>query len=125
LLPRLQKSDKDTNELIEEVTKFLFSVGVRTSRERAWAIFEGIHKLPYKLMVKKNPVIKYQGQGNHISSKHGSQLLTIKNVGRFELKGVSSRKDQKKTASITFVPSADIRDLVSTIEVLEEDLDNE
>ena len=35
MLNRLQKVDKDTNELIDAVKDFLFSVGVRTSRERA------------------------------------------------------------------------------------------
>lgn len=121
MLTRLQKTDKDTNELIDIVKDYLFSVGVRTSRERAWEIFKAIHKLPYKIMVEKNPVIKYQGQGRHISSKHGDQLLSIKDVGRFELMGVSSKKGQQKRAAIKFTPSNDIKELIETIKVLEED----
>lgn len=117
ILNRLQKTDDDTNKLIDMVKDYLFSVGIRTSRERAWDIFQNVFKIPYKLVVDRNPEIDYQGQGRHISSKHGAQLLVVKDIGRFELKGVSSHKNQKKTASITFVPSADIRALVETVKV--------
>ena len=120
MLTRLQKVDADTNTLIEMVKNYLFSVGVRTSKERAWDIFQAIHQLPYKLMLEKNSEIKYQGQGAHITHKHGNQLLVIKNVGKFELKGVSVRKDKEKKATIKFTPSAEIRRLVEeNIKVIE------
>jgi len=120
MLSRLQKVDKDTNDLIEMVKDYLFSVGVRTSKERAWDIFQAIHQLPYKFLVERNNEIKYQGQGQHITHKHGNQLLTIKNIGKFELKGVSVKKDKAKKASIKFTPSKEIKRLVEeSIKVIE------
>jgi hypothetical protein len=119
MLNRLQKADKDTNELIDQVQKHLFSIGIRTSRERAWDIFQTIHQLPYRYLIEKNPVIKYQGVGAHISHKHGSQMLVIKHLGKFEIKGVSDKKDKKKKASIKFKPSNDIKKLVETVEVID------
>jgi hypothetical protein len=117
MLNKLQKADKDTNDLIDMVKNYLFSVGIRTSRERAWDVFQAIHKLPYKLIANRNPSIVYQGQGQHILAKHGNQLLVIKEVGRFELKGVSSKKGQPKHAAVKFIPSADIQKLIGKIEV--------
>jgi len=117
MLDKLQKADDDTNELIDEVQKYLFSIGIRTSKERAWDIFQTVHQLPYKVLIEKNPTIKYQGVGAHISHKHGSQLLVIKHLGKFEMKGVSSKKDQKKTASIKFSPSNEIKRLMQNVEV--------
>jgi len=105
VLAKLQKEDARSNELIDRVTAYLFSVGVRTSRERAWDIIQNVHRIPYEMLVESNPVIKYQGQGTHISRKHGNQLLSIRDLGKFELKGVSSRKDASKKASIRFRPS--------------------
>ena len=112
MLTRLQKVDKDTNELIDMVKEYLFSVGVRTSKERAWDIFQTIHQLPYRFMVERNKEIKYQGQGMHITHKYGNQLLTIKNIGKFELKAVSVKKDSIKRPTIKFTPSAEIRSLI-------------
>jgi len=119
MLSRLQKADKDTNELIDSVRDYLFSVGVRTSRERAWDIFQNVHRIPYKLLVSRNKEIPYQGQGKHISHKHGDQLLVIKNIGKFELKGVSMKKDQQKKATIKFSPSAEIKAEIEKIKVIE------
>lgn len=120
MLTRLQKVDKDTNELIEMVKDYLFSVGIRTSKERAWDIFQKVHQLPYKFMIERNKEIRYQGQGMHITHKHGNQLLTIKNIGRFELKGVSVRKNSAKKATIKFSPSKEIRRLIEdNIKVVE------
>lgn len=119
ILTRLQKADEDTNNLIDAFRDYLFSVGIRTSRERAWDIFKTSFKLPFELLVRKNETIKYQGPGAHISHKHGDQLLVIKNVGKFELKGVSMKKDQKKRAAIKFVPSADVREMVEQVVVVE------
>lgn len=118
MLSKLQKSDKDTNELIDMAKAYLFSVGVRTSRERAWDILKNMHQLPYKLLVARNKQIEYQGQGVHISHKHGDQLLVVRNIGRFELKGVSSRKTKEKTATIKFTPSEEIKKEVQKIKVI-------
>jgi hypothetical protein len=118
MLNKLQKADKDTNDLIDQVRDYLFSIGIRTSRERAWDIFQNVHQLPYKMLIERNPTIKYQGVGNHISHKHGDQMLVIKHLGRFEIKGVSSKKDQKKTAAIKFAPSNEIKKLVQKVEVI-------
>jgi len=109
MLRRLQKENKDTNELIDLVKEYLFSVGVRTSRERAWDIFKSIHQMPYKMMVEKNKEIEYQGQGAHISHKHGDQMLSIHGVGKFRLLGASCKKDKEKRAVIKFEPSNDIQ----------------
>jgi len=111
MLDILQKSDKDTNELIDKVKDYLFSVGIRTTRERAWDILQNVHQLPYKMLIEKNPEIKYQGQGQHIiQSKHGSQVLVIRHLGRFELKGVG-RKESKK-AAVKFVPSKALKNKI-------------
>ena len=48
MLSKLQKADKDTNDLIDQVREYLFSIGIRTTRERAWDIFQSVHQLPYK-----------------------------------------------------------------------------
>lgn len=114
MLNKLQKADADTNELINQVRDYLFSIGIRTSRERAWDIFQKVHQLPYLMLIEKNPEIEYQGVGQHIShNKHSKQFLAIKNVGRFELKGVSSTRDQKKKAAVKFMPSAEMKRLVA------------
>lgn len=119
MLDSLQKSDKDTNELIDKVRDYLFSIGIRTTRERAWDIFQTVHQLPYKMLIERNPVITYQGNGQHISYKHGNQLLVVRHLGRFEIKGVSARKNKKKVAAIKFSPSYDIKKLVEKVEVIE------
>ena len=120
-LSKLQKSDKDTNELIDKVREYLFSIGIRTSRERAWDIFQAIHKMPYEILITKNKVIKYQGQGQHISHKNQpSQVLTIKDIGKFEIKAVSSTKSKPKRASIKFVASKDIQKMLDEkVEVID------
>lgn len=114
MLNKLQKADKDTNDLINQVKEYLFSIGIRTSRERAWDIFQTVHQMPYLMLVERNPEIEYQGVGQHIShNKHGNQFLAIKSVGRFELKGVSSKREQKKKAAVKFMPSAEMKKLVA------------
>jgi hypothetical protein len=119
LLKNLQKIDKDTNDIIDEVRDYLFSVGVRTSRERAWDILYNIHKIPYEHLAKKNHKIVYQGQGFHLSHKrHGEQLMVVRNLGRYELKAVSSRKDKDKSPSVRFVPSPDITKIFDEIEIV-------
>lgn len=117
MLNRLQKVDKDTNELIDAVKDFLFSVGVRTSRERAWEIFKEVYKIPFRILIERNDEIKYQGQGTHLSSKHGSQLLVIHDIGRFELKGIA--KGPSKKAVVKYVPSQDIKNLAAKIRVID------
>ena len=109
MLAKLQTKDTRSNELIDKVTAYLFSVGIRTTRERAWDIIQNVHRIPYEMLVELNPVIKYQGQGTHISRKHGNQLLSIRNLGNFELKGVSNKKGMAKKASIRFRPSKTLR----------------
>lgn len=117
MLNRLQKVDKDTNELIDAVKDFLFSVGVRTSRERAWEIFKEVYKIPFRILIERNDEIKYQGQGTHLSSKHGSQLLVVHDIGRFELKGIA--KGSSKKAVVKYVPSQDIKNLAAKIRVID------
>ena len=120
MLKRLQKKDEKTNELIERVRKYLFSVGVRTSKERAWDIFQNVFTIPFEYMAEKNPKIKYQGSGVQISKKHGDQLLVVKGIGRFEVQGVSVKKDRSKKAAIKFKPAQEIRSLFEKIEIEEE-----
>ena len=120
MLQRLQKKDKHTKELIKQMTKYLFSVGIRTSEERAWDILQTAFKLPFEYVVSLNDEIGYQGQGVHISSKHGDQLVTIKDLGRFELKAVG--KEDSRKAVVKFKPSEDINRLVETkVKVIEND----
>lgn len=117
MLKKLQKVDADTNELINQYRQFLFDNGIRTSKERAWELFQHAHKLPYLMLIEANPKITYQGVGAHISHKHGKQLLVIKNVGKFEIKGVSNKKSNSKSAAIKFQPSNDIKKLLESVEV--------
>lgn len=103
-LGKLQKSDVDTNALIDKVQKFLFSIGIRTSRERAWFVFQQVFRLPYELLMERNEEIAYQGVGKHLTQKeHNDQILTIQNVGRFEIKAVSNKQGSK--AVMKFKPS--------------------
>jgi hypothetical protein len=118
MLKRLQKVDQDTNDLIAEIQKFLFSVGVRTSKERAWEIFKACYKIPFEMLIERNDTIEYQGQGVHLSSRHDKQRLVIKDIGKFELKGVSMKKDAKKTAAVKFVPSYDIKNMAAKVKVI-------
>ena len=62
MLKRLQKVDQDTNDLIAEIQKFLFSVGVRTSKERAWEIFKACYKIPFEMLIEKGG--ESQGRGS-------------------------------------------------------------
>lgn len=104
----LQKIDEQTNEVIDLYREYLFSIGVRASRERAWNMLQMAHQLPYNYLITKNTDgITYQGQGVHISSKHGNQLLVMKGLGRFELKAVKSGA-QGLTSTIRYKPSADL-----------------
>lgn len=119
MLKKLQKIDDDTNELIDRVKGYLFSVGIRTSRERTWDIIQNITTLPYEMLAERNDVIKYQGQGKHITHKHGNQMMVIRDIGKYELKGVSRSKEDAKRASVKFLPSAAITSLFDKIEVEE------
>lgn len=107
----LQKVDERTNEVIDLFTKFLFSVGIRTTKERAWVILKKAQRLPFEYLIALNEEegIEYQGAGKHISAKHGNQLMTIRELGRYELKAVSSKKDDKKTATIRYVLPTDLQ----------------
>lgn len=119
---KLQKIDEDTNELIDLFREFLFSIGVRSSRERAWKILQKAHRLPYEYLIDKNHLgIEYHGQGTHISSRHGNQLMVVKDLGRFEMKAVSDRKDPPSyNATIKFKPSKDlVREIRERVPVLE------
>lgn len=118
ILDKLQKTDKHTKHLIKEVQKLLFSLGIRTSKERAWAVFQQVFKLPFEYVASLNDEIEYQGAGVHISSRHGNQLVVIKDLGRFEIKAVG--KPGKRKATIKFTPSEDIKRLVEeSVEVKE------
>lgn len=109
MLNSLQKSDKDTNELIERVKDYLFSIGIRTTRERAWDILQKVNHLPYEMLLEKNPEITYQGQGRHVrQTTHESQVFVIRSLGRYELKGLSNGK-----AVIKFIPSKALKNKVS------------
>lgn len=109
MLKRLKKSDIDTNELIDRVRDYLFSIGIRTSRERAWDILQKVHHLPYEMLIEKNPEIKYQGPGRHIRiSTHENQVFHIRELGRYELKGFSTGK-----AAIKFTPAEAVKKKVS------------
>lgn len=122
---KLQKADSDTNALIDAVQVFLLEYfrkkgikGLNITREFAWEVFQTVHKLPYVLLINRNPEIKYQGVGQHISKKHGSQQLVIKEVGKFELQGVSMKRGQEKRAAIKFRPSKDITKLLENVKVV-------
>lgn len=113
MLKSLQKSDKDTNELIDKMRDYLFSVGIRTTRERAWDIFLKAHEIPYDTLLKNNQEIEYQGNGKHIlQSTHESQILVIRNLGRYELKGIKGNSGKTRKASIKFIPSEKIKNKV-------------
>lgn len=121
---RLQKADADTNALIDSFQAYLIEYfrkkgirGLNITREFAWDVFRTVHKLPYALLIQRNPKIKYQGVGQHISSKHGSQQLVIKEIGKFELQGVSMKREQSKKAAIKFKPSKDIQKMLESVEV--------
>lgn len=119
---KLQKIDLDTNAMINAVQQYLVSTHkLKTvTRDMAWQIFQTIHKLPYHVLISRNPEIEYQGQGRHLSHKHENQLLVIKDLGRFELQGVSSKKDLAKSARIKFTPSKDIDRLLENVKVVGE-----
>lgn len=121
----LQKIDEATNNLINEYQAFLFSMGIRISRERVWQVLEKAYKLPYEVLIdlNKDGIID-QGQGRHISSKHGNQLMVIKGLGRFEVKAIGPQDN--RGASIKFKPSQDMdREVREQIPVIEEELGNE
>lgn len=101
----LQKIDERTNEIIDLFRDFLFSVGVRTTRERAWVILKKAHRLPFEYLIYLNEDegIEYQGQGVHISAKHGNQLMVIKELGRFEIQSTKQRQ-----ATIKYKPPKDL-----------------
>lgn len=109
MLKSLQKSDKDTNELIDRVKEYLFSIGIRTTRERAWEILQKVNHLPYEMLLEKNPEITYQGPGRHVrQSTHEGQVFVIKDLGRYELKGLAKGK-----AVIKFIPSHTLKNKVA------------
>lgn len=118
-LNKLQKSSEDTKQLIDKVQEFLFSIGIRTSKERAWYIFQQVFKMPYEVLLEKNQKIEYQGAGRNLTHKeHGNQILTINDVGRFELKGISNKQGVK--AVVKFTPSKEVLDYVeNNVKVVE------
>jgi hypothetical protein len=121
MLDRLQKADQETIEFIKLIKQTLFSLGIRTSEERAWEVFKSLNKLPFQVLIDKNKEegIKYQGQGVHLSSKHANQRLVIKDVGQWEIKAVSARKGMARKAVVKFTPSEDIKKLALEVEVKE------
>ena len=48
MLDRLQKADQETIEFIKLIKQTLFSLGIRTSEERAWEVFKSLNKLPFQ-----------------------------------------------------------------------------
>lgn len=125
IMRALQKEDKDTKELIQKAKDFLFSVGVRTSSERAWEIFKAMHKIPIDMLVERNEEIEYIGNGKHLTSKHEDYYLSIKYVGRFELKAVSSPTSQKsRTPTIKYKPSANVRKAIADSVKVKKDKEN-
>jgi len=105
MLKSLQKSDEETIQLIERVRDYLFSVGIRASKERAWDILQNITQIPYDMLIENNEEIKYQGASRNIrKSSHPRQVLSIKDLGRYELKGLSTGK-----ATIKFIPSETLK----------------
>lgn len=115
---RLQKTDKHTKELIKRMRKMMFSMGIRTSDERAWALLQATFKLPFEYIIELNNEIEYQGAGVHLSSKHGNQKISVKDLGRFEIKAVG--KKGKRKATVKFIPSEDIKNLAESKVVVKE-----
>lgn len=118
---RIQVKSELTNEFLDELVDFFFQANIRVERKRAYMLFREITKLPYKFLIEKNREIPYRGQGVHINSEHGNQLLSIWGVGKYEVKAVSSSKDKAKTPKVKFTPSADIKKLVKeNVRVIED-----
>lgn len=118
MLDKLQKVDKETLSIIKLVKQTLFSMGIRTSDERAWEVFKRLNKLPFEYLINRNKDgIEYQGQGVHLSSKHANQRLVIKDIGQYELKAVSARQNLEKKAVVKFTPSEDIKNKALEVEV--------
>jgi len=90
---KIQKVDIDTLAIIEVVKQYLFSIGIRVSNEKAFQIFKVMQQLPYMILIDRNKEgIKYQGSGSHLThEEHGSQILAIQDIGRFELKAIKNR----------------------------------
>lgn len=122
ILDKLQKVDEETLDIVGLTQDILFSLGIRTSKERAWEVFKRLNKLPFEYLINRNKKdgIEYQGQGVHLSSKHANQRLVIKEVGQYELKAVSARKSLEKKAVVKFTPSEDIKKLALEVEVKDE-----
>ena len=118
---KLQKIDNDTNAIIDAFQTYLVrDHNLKTvTRDKALQIFQMIHKLPYHVLISRNPEITYQGQGRHLNNKFEKQQLVIKDLGKFELQGVSSKKHLEKTARIKFTPSKDINKLLEKVKVVE------
>jgi len=110
MLDKLQKIDEDTLELIKRANQLFFRVGIRTDEERTWEIIKELFKLPFKMIIEKNPEIEYQGKGVHLTNKqHPTQVMTIRELGRFELKAVSTRQNNIKRPAIRFKPTKEIQ----------------
>jgi len=108
---RFQKQDKDTLALISAVKQYLFSLGIRVDDQKAFDIFLIMNKLPYYVLIDRNESITYQGQGTHLTHKeNSSQILVVKDIGRFELKAVKG--NNTFTPKFRFIPSQDLQDLV-------------
>lgn len=112
--------NEGSKEIIEMVRDYLFRVGIATSRERAWAIFQEMQYIPYRYLIEKNKDegIEYQGSGKYISNKdYPNQALTIQGVGRYELKAIKDNANKKYKANIIFKPARTIKDAVGKIKV--------
>lgn len=125
---KLQKADVDTNAIIDAMRLYLVEYyrrlgikGLTITREMAWDFFQVSHKLPYLLLIERNPIIQYQGKGKRVSKKLANQQLVIKEIGKFVLQGVSGKADQPKKAAIKFTPSKGVQNLLTTIKVEDED----
>lgn len=110
MLDKLQKIDEDTLELIKRANQLFFRLGIRTDEERTWEVIKELFKLPFEMIIEKNPEIEYQGQGVHLTNKqHPTQVMTIRELGRFELKAVSTRQNNLKRPAIRFKPTKEIQ----------------
>lgn len=114
MLKKLQKTDEDTIALIKEVSKYLFSIGIRTSEERAWDIVQEIYKIPYKMLVERNPEItKWTEDGKYAARTSGKHQLSIRGLGKFTLQAVGKGKNKdNNSARVKFAPSKDIQNIL-------------
>ncbi|HQQ39378.1 MAG: hypothetical protein BWX57_00364 [Tenericutes bacterium ADurb.Bin024] len=112
---RLYKTDEKVLEVIEMVRDFLFDIGIQTSQEEAWAIFEKMNHIPYEYLISKNKEIEYQGEGTYVSNKdYPDQVLTIQEVGRYELKATKNNRSKCYVPKIKFKPAKNIEEQIKS-----------